>query len=68
MEQAFWMVWCESTCHTRVRHASPEEARREAERLAQAIPGQRFFVLQATGIAQTVKPVTWTDLESELPF
>lgn len=68
MEKIFWMVWGEQTCETRVRHHSLEDARREAERLAEKHPGNRFFVLAAQGYAVTARPTTWVDLEEELPF
>lgn len=44
----FWMVWCPRGDAPRVRHHSPQDAEREAQRLAAKYPGQEFFVLRAT--------------------
>ena len=66
-EETFYMVWSETTHETHVRHSLEQDAVREAERLAEANPGIRFFVLQATGYARTAKPVTWTQLDA-IPF
>jgi hypothetical protein len=45
----FWLVWCptgnKSPSH---RHSSEGLAIVEAERLARAVPGQKFYVLHAT--------------------
>lgn len=68
MEKTLWMVWCEQTCKTQGRYHSLEDARREAERLAEKYPGVRVFVLSAQGYAVTAKPTTWVDLEVESPF
>lgn len=63
-----WVIWSEQGCKMRVQHGSLDDARREAERLAEKHPGNRFFVLSAQGYAVTAKPTTWVDLEVESPF
>jgi hypothetical protein len=45
----FWVVWCEDGGVPTVRHASYEEADREAQRLARANRGRVFFVLRCVG-------------------
>ena len=47
----FWMVWCETTHTTKVRHNNYEDAKREAQRLASINPGKRFHVLESRGNA-----------------
>ena len=42
----FWMVYGDGQRGATFKHRSKEEAEREAQRLAQAMPGTRFFVLK----------------------
>jgi hypothetical protein len=47
-EKAFWLVWSPTGVRPpKYRHASEQSAVTEAERLAQAHPGQLFVVLEA---------------------
>lgn len=58
MFETFWMVVGRGT--PTYRHATPESAKQEAERLARIDPSQEFFVLEA--IASCKKnDVTWQD-------
>lgn len=53
------------------QHNSYQSAQAEAERLAEANPGQEFFVLGALGSAKTApKPAIYTELsiETDIPF
>lgn len=43
----FWVVWNEGGGAPTVKHPDYASARREAQRLARAVPGQRFVVLAA---------------------
>ena len=63
---AFWMVYGEGQRGPTFKHMSSDEARREAERLAGACPGVKFFVLEATGFAQKVDVVFQT--LDDIPF
>ena len=47
----FWMVWGENSRIPVKKHASLEQAKREAVRLSALNPGQRFFVLETAGHA-----------------
>jgi hypothetical protein len=42
--ETYWMVHCPTHGAPNVRHLSLVEARAEAERLARAHPGRRFYV------------------------
>jgi len=42
----FWMITGEGNL-PRVRHETEEQAQREADRLARANPGKKFYVLEA---------------------
>jgi hypothetical protein len=66
----FFLVWCDSRMDSIVRHASMADAQHEAERLATANPGKRFYVLQAKGFAHVPPRLVWTDcdLDPEIPF
>lgn len=45
--QPFWLVWCPSGHAPTHKHATKELADREAQRLANANPGEDFIVLQS---------------------
>lgn len=47
MERSFWLVWNQDGGTPTVRHNSVHSATMEAERLARAMPGRRFIVLQS---------------------
>lgn len=51
MSEKFWMV-CGSFNSPKYRHNSLDSATNEAERLAKLHPGEKFFVLEAVGVAQ----------------
>jgi hypothetical protein len=70
---AFWLVWRDgynSTPH--YKHDEMASAKREAERLAGASPGERFYVLPAYDYAiADVLPVAWKNIGpivEEIPF
>lgn len=46
-EPLFWCVWAENGGAPTIKHADFGTAKREAQRLARNIPGQRFVVLAA---------------------
>lgn len=46
-EPLFWCVWAEGGGSPTVKHETFPDAKREAQRLARANPGQRFVVLAA---------------------
>lgn len=46
---AFWLVWNPQGHAPTRQHENKASAEREAERLARAIRGQRFIVLQSIG-------------------
>lgn len=71
MKDTFWLVWNLSRRAPTVTHESLASARREADRLAESTPGERFYVVKALGFSERMKPVAWTDLndrDSEIPF
>lgn len=47
MEEQFWVVWCENGGAPTVKHPTFADAKREANRLARNVPGNRFVVLAA---------------------
>ncbi len=62
MDKKFWMVLGRS--NPTYQHGTEEGARKEAKRLAQMHPGERFTVLEAIG--SVVKQDTlWTDYRTE---
>jgi hypothetical protein len=81
---AFWLVWRDGGKHSsrarfetsipEVRHAEVASANDEAERLARANPGVRFYVIPARDYAvAAILPVAWgsvatDEVESEPPF
>lgn len=66
--EKFWMVLASTSNYTQYRHRALDDARREAERLATATPGVKFFVLECVGAAEVVRPVVWRDAIDEIPF
>lgn len=57
----FWVVWNPQHGPPNVRHATEEEAKAEATRIAQLHPSHEIFVLQAT--SRTVATLrTWTSI------
>ena len=58
--QRFWMVYVEAGDTPRHRHATIEEARAEAERLAHKI-GQTVYILESIEIGRLAS-VTWKSL------
>lgn len=65
--EAFWMVWNEGGGTPRRRHTFRNDAEREADRLALANPGQRFYVLIAESFAER-NDLRRVKLEEPLPF
>jgi len=66
----FWIVWSPTGSRPPShRHATEAAARNEADRLARAIPGAEFFVLEAKGCARKVE-VQWSEAvePAEMPF
>ena len=63
--EKFWVVWCPSRGAPTVHHNSRESATAEAERLAAAIGGFAFYVLEAVSVSQAIKPVTTTELPAK---
>jgi len=66
--ETFFMVYGDNQGAPTVKHESLENAEREARRLADRVPGVRFFVLQAIGFAKRVEPVEYTRLHDYVPF
>lgn len=65
--ESFYMVLSDNSSYTNVRHASLALARAEAERLARANPGVKFFVLASLGHAVRNDPVSW-EPHDDIPF
>jgi len=57
-EFQFWVVWNPQQTGPTVRHSSAQVAKAEAERLAAAQPGDRFYVLKALRYSQMAQRVT----------
>jgi len=69
-EQPFWMVYVDGNRGSEFKHIAYEDARREAERLAQ-IPqnrGKRVYILLATEYVIVFDPVQHIKLFDPLPF
>lgn len=49
-KRAFWLVWNPDGGPPTHRHDTEDSAEAEAERLARAHPGARFFVMQAVAL------------------
>lgn len=69
-DSQFWMVWNPAGNVPRVQHASFDKASLEAERLARANKGQRFYVLEAVSYCLTndVSHVRLGKVDEEMPF
>ena len=64
----FWLVWSpQGDRPPSYRHASYDDAKNEARRLAALHPGKEFFVLEAVGGAKRVD-VEWVDITEQDPF
>lgn len=62
----FWLVWREFTTSPTHKHGTEASARREAERLARANPGEEFFILAAIdSCVAPLQPVTWQSRNDE---
>lgn len=65
----FWLVWNFNGGEPRQRHASFEDADREAQRMAQSHPGNTFVVLTAAKAYKSMRPVEEIELtEPDMPF
>ncbi len=74
-EPQFWCVWREGGGSPTVQQPSFEKAKREAQRLARANPGQQFVVLAAAiaFVKDDVREVRFVDdgafdLDDKVPF
>ena len=69
-DRKFWMVWCPDKSQPRYRHDTERGAIAEAERLANAHPGERFYVLAAIAAREVnnMHRIELLDPDSELPF
>ena len=67
-EMIFWVVWNPSQGLPRYRHTTIDEAKAEAERLARLSQGQKFYVLQALGVAEVEKAKIYRNLDDGIPF
>lgn len=65
--QPFWVVWSPQSGPPTVTHASPQEARREAERLANNNPGRSFHVLRLEATCSSNR-FQWQEAEEYVPF
>lgn len=63
---SFWMVWNEGNQDPRYKHPTERQARDEAERLARANPGKRFFLLRAVDVCKW-KDISW-EVDDSVPF
>lgn len=62
---SFWMVLCDGSEYTRVRHNTKDRAVQEAKRLAAQTKGVKFFVLECIGAAVVEDPVRWIGTSSD---
>ena len=58
----FWLVWNEQGDPPKLKHATLENAKREAGRLATLNPGQQFHVLQVIATARFAR-VEWLEYD-----
>lgn len=71
-EPLFWCVWADGGGSPTVKHDTFSQAKREAQRLARANPGQRFVVLAAAvgyqkrDLDEVRFEQSWDDME--VPF
>jgi hypothetical protein len=69
-EQLFWLVWCPTgPTPPKYQHWDAGSAMAEAERLARACPGQKFYVLEAQHLrtVDAMQRVRLSD-EPQIPF
>jgi hypothetical protein len=68
--EKFWVVWQPESGAPTYRHDTYERALKEAERLAETVPGREFFVMEAMSVSRKVSVITTplTRLEDDLPF
>jgi len=69
--EKFWVVWQPDSGNPTHRHASREDALKEAERLAECAWPRTFYVLEAISSSRKVTVQTTTLVEfdhDELPF
>jgi hypothetical protein len=57
-EPTFWLVWNPKRGNPTMQHASRDKAQAEAERLANAAPGDLFYVMQAVSLTRTTRVET----------
>lgn len=70
-DRDFYIVWSPGgPTPPKVRHFALHEAQREAERLARAHPGQRFFVMAAASVSvlPTATTKAFPNFTASLPF
>ena len=71
-EQPFFVVWCLTKSVPTVQHRLRENAEREASRLADLNPGERFYTLEACSYAIKPPPITLVSLRDSdddgIPF
>lgn len=65
--ESFYVVWQPETGAPNYRHGYFEFAKNEAERLAAANPGKKFYVLRAQSVSFK-NDITTVELEDALPF
>jgi hypothetical protein len=70
MEKPFWLVWQPESGPPTVRHETHSSAIAEAERLARAHTGRRFYVLAAERyvVKSDLQHVRFVDGPQDLPF
>lgn len=66
-QQQFWVIWRENGGTPTCKHYDVTAAKQEAERLARANPGSRFFVLQALACCEH-QAVVWHSISDGIPF
>ncbi|NLG06041.1 MAG: hypothetical protein GX567_19765 [Clostridia bacterium] len=65
--EPFFVVWNPAHGLPRYKHGTFDGAKTEAERMANAHPGDEFFVLAVAGRAVRQNPVEWTPVD-DIPF
>ena len=66
-DNSLFLVWNPNANFPRYRHYSRDSAIREARRLADANPGEQFFVMAPVGLAVRRDPVEWIEAD-DIPF
>lgn len=68
-DEDFYVVWTPSGSAPQVIHGFQSEAEAEAERLAAANPGRKFYVLHGISHSEvSPNPVKTTELSARCPF